>query len=79
MFCFVCVVSSGKNLELMPLIMPVWRVDAEGPLQSFCYLGFCRFFALNPAAIGEVSVLGEFLAVLALAHRRGRWRQQLAR
>jgi hypothetical protein len=76
MLCFVCVVSSGKNLELMPLIMPVWRVDAEGPLESFCCLGFCRFFALNPAAIGEVSVLGGFLAVLVLVHRRGRRRQQ---
>jgi hypothetical protein len=60
----------------MLLIMPVWRVDAERPSESFCCLGFCGFFALNPAAIGEVSVLGEFLAVLVLAHRRGRWRQQ---
>jgi len=31
---------------------------------------------LNPAAIGEVSVLGGFLAVLVLVHRRGRRRQQ---
>jgi hypothetical protein len=60
----------------MPLIMRVWPVDAEKPLESFCRLGFCGFCALNLAATGEVAVLGEFLAVLALVHRQGRWRQQ---